>query len=102
MAIKTYPFDASALLDDHETQALYLAEVIRSAQEDNDPSLITSALGDIARARGMTEIAEKAGVSRAALYKALREGGDPRLSTLLGVMKALGVHLSVSPIDKAA
>ena len=81
MATKTYPFDASALLDDRETQALYLAEVIRAAQEDGNPALITTALGDIARARGMSEVAEQAGVSRSALYKALREDGDPRLST---------------------
>lgn len=95
MTTKTSPFDPSALLDDQETQALYLAEVIRAAQEDGNPSLITSALGDIARARGMTEIAEKAGVSRAALYKALSEDGDPRLSTLLGVLRALGVEVTV-------
>ena len=101
MAPKTYPFDASALLDDRETQALYLAEVIRAAQEDGNPALITTALGDIARARGMSEVAEQAGVSRSALYKALREDGDPRLSTLLGVMRALGVELSVKAKDAA-
>ena len=81
MATKTNPFDASALLDDRETQALYLVEVIRAAQEDGNPALIPTALGDIARARGMSEVAEQAGVSRSALYKALREDGDPRLST---------------------
>ena len=95
MAPKTYPFDASALLDDHATQALYLAEVIRAAQEDGNPALITTALGDIARARGMSNVAEQAGVSRSALYKALREDDDPRLSTFHGVMRALGVELSV-------
>jgi len=95
MATKTYPFDPSELLDDRETQAIYLAEVVRAAQEDGNPALITSALGDIARSRGMTAIAEKAGVSRAALYKALRDDGDPRLSTLMGVLRALGVEITV-------
>ena len=58
--------------------------------EDGDPRIIASALGDIARARGMSKIARDAGVTRANLYRALSEGGDPRLSTLLGVAKALG------------
>ena len=101
MTTKTYPFDPSEILDSPETQALYLAEVIRGAQEDGNPALITGALGDIARARGMSEVAALAGVSRSALYKALREDGDPRLSTLLGVMRALGVELSVKVRDAA-
>ena len=94
MAIKTHPFDPSEFLGDPASEAAYLAEMIRGAQEDGNPAMITTALGDIARSRGMTEVAEKAGVSRAALYKALRDDGDPRLSTLMGVFRALGLKLS--------
>ena len=94
MAVGTRPFDASEFLDTPEAQTAYLAEMIAAAQEDRNPSLITKALGDIARARGMSAIARDAGVTRAALYKALSEDGDPRLSTLLGVLRALGIELA--------
>ena len=60
----------------------------------NSPMSIAAALGDIARAIGMTQMATEAGVTREALYKALSPTGDPRLSTLLGVMKALGLKLT--------
>ncbi|MBX8814627.1 putative addiction module antidote protein [Ochrobactrum sp. MR34] len=56
---------------------------------------MANALGDVARSVGMTAVAKDAGVTREALYKALSEKGDPKLSTLLGVMKALGIHLTV-------
>ena len=61
---------------------------------------MANALGTIARARGMTQIAKDAGVTREALYKALSMDGDPRLSTLLGVMKALNLKLSVERVEK--
>lgn len=60
-----------------------------------DAGTIANALGVIARARGMTEVARGAGVTREALYRALSEDGDPRLTTLLGVMRSLGFRLSV-------
>jgi probable addiction module antidote protein len=81
VAPKTSPFGASDLLDDRETRALHLAEVTLAAHEDGNPALTPTALDDIARTRGMSEVAEQAGVSRSAPYKALREDGDPRLST---------------------
>ncbi|MBX8802653.1 putative addiction module antidote protein [Ochrobactrum sp. MR28] len=68
---------------------------IEAAFEDGNPTLIANALGDVARSVGMTAVAKDAGVTREALYKALSEKGDPKLSTLLGVMKALGIHLTV-------
>jgi probable addiction module antidote protein len=92
MALKTTAWDASEYLDSPDAIAGYLEAVF----EDGDPSLIAAALGDVARALGMTEIAQKAGVTREALYKALSPTGDPRLSTFLGVMKALGIKLSPS------
>lgn len=58
---------------------------------------MTAALGDIAKSKGMANVAREAGVTREALYRALSKTGDPRLSTLLGVMKALGLEISVKP-----
>jgi len=90
MALKTTPFDPAEYLDTPGRIAAYL-EV---AFEDGDPALIAAALGDIARAMGMTQLASRAGVTREALYKALSATGDPKLSTFLGVMKALGIKLT--------
>ena len=89
MATKTTPWDAAEYIESPEAIAAYL----EAAFEDGDPALIAAALGDIARAMGMTQIASRAGVTREALYKALSATGDPRLSTFLGVMNALGIKL---------
>jgi probable addiction module antidote protein len=88
--LKTTLWDPSEYLDSPASIAAYL----EAAFEDGDPSLIATALGDIARAVGMTQLAAQAGVTREALYKALSPTGDPRLSTFLGVMKALGIRLT--------
>ena len=88
--MKTTPFDPAEYLDTPGRIAAYL----RAAFEDGDPVLIATALGDVARAKGMTQLAAEAGVTREALYKALSATGDPRLSTFLGVMKALGIKLA--------
>jgi probable addiction module antidote protein len=90
MALKTTLWDAAEYLDNPEA----IAEYLEAAFEDGDPALIAAALGDVARAMGMTQLAGKAGVTREALYKALSPTGDPRLSTFLGVMKALGIKLT--------
>jgi len=89
MALKTTLWDPSEHLHSRKAIAAYL----EAAFEDGDPALISAALGDIARAKGMTQLARQAGVTREALYKSLSANGDPRLSTLLGVMKALGIKL---------
>lgn len=89
MPVNTSVWDPSEYLDSPKSISAYL----EAAFEDGDPALIAAALGDIARAIGMTELAAKAGVTREALYKALSPTGDPRLSTFLGVMKALGIRL---------
>lgn len=94
MTIETTRWDVTEYLDSEEAILAY----IEAAFEDGDPELIKKALGDVARARGMTAMAKQAGVTREALYKALSEKGDPKLSTLLGVMKALGVQLSAKPV----
>ncbi|HZB89697.1 MAG TPA: addiction module antidote protein [Terracidiphilus sp.] len=90
MALKTKQWDPSEYLDSPRSIAAYL----EAAFDDGDPALIAAALGDIARAMGMTQLAEQSGVTREALYKALSPSGDPRLSTFLGVIKALGIKLT--------
>jgi probable addiction module antidote protein len=90
MVLKTTLWDAAEYLDSAEA----IAEYLEAAFEDGDPALIAAALGDVARAMGMTQLAGKAGVTREALYKALSPTVDPRLSTFLGVMKALGIKLT--------
>lgn len=89
MAIETIPFDAAEFLDDAASQA----ELVTDAFESGDAGYIAHALGIVARARGMTQVAKDAGVTREALYRALSQEGDPKLSTLLGVLKALGISL---------
>jgi probable addiction module antidote protein len=82
-------FDAAEYLDSDEAIADYLTQVLA----ENDGSLLAAALGDIARARGMSEIAASTGLAREALYKALRPGAQPRFDTVSRVCAALGVRL---------
>ena len=91
-ALKTTAWDAAEYLDTPKSIAAYL----EAAFEDGDPTLVAAALGDVARAQGMTQLASQAGVTREALYKALSPSGDPRLSTFLGVMRALGIKIRPS------
>ncbi len=81
--------DVSEYLDSGEDIAAYLTAVL----EENDPALLAAALGDIARARGMTQVAKDAGITREALYKALRQNSEPRFETIQRVCTALGVQL---------
>jgi probable addiction module antidote protein len=82
-------FDVTQYLDDDEAVAQYLTVVL----EDGDASLLAAALGDIAKARGMTQIAKDAGIGRESLYKALRADSQPRFDTIAKVCAALGVKL---------
>ena len=90
MALETTHCDSADFLDSPESIAAY----IEAAFEDGDPALITHALGVVARAKGMSQLARDAGVTREALYKALTADGDPKLSIFIGVMKALGMRLT--------
>ncbi|MCA8907376.1 MAG: putative addiction module antidote protein [Rhodospirillaceae bacterium] len=94
--IQTTKWDAADYLETPEDMAEYL----RAAFDDGDPRLIAAALGDVARARGMTSVARTAGVTREGLHKALRATGDPRLTTLTSVLSAIGLRLSVQPIHQ--
>lgn len=87
-------FDVADFLDSPEILAAYLSEVFA----DGDPGLIAEALNAASRATGMSEVANRAGIGRESLYKALRPGSQPRLETILGVVKALGCKLVVEPI----
>ena len=87
-------FDAAKYLDDEKAIAVFLTDIIAA----NDAGLLASALGDIARARGMTEMAKAAGITREALYKALRPDSAPRFDTVARVCAALGVRLVAQPI----
>lgn len=91
MAVETKLWDPAERLTSPDAIAAYLEAVF----EDGDPSLIAAALGDIARAKGMAEIAKAAGVTRDTLYKSLTKDGDPRLSTFIGVTKALGLKIQL-------
>ncbi len=86
-------FDAAAYLDSEEAIAAYLTDIMAA----NDPALLAAALGDIARAQGMSEIAKASGLTREALYKALRPDAKPRFDTISRVCTALGVRLVVQP-----
>ena len=89
--MKTAPYDSAEYLDSKEAIEAYLEDVL----ESDDPALIAQALGTIARARGMSKIAKKAGLSRESLYKALSTKGNPEFGTVIRVMQALGLKFSI-------
>ena len=86
---RTRPWDAADHLQSDKDVVAYL----EAAFEDGDPALIAAALGDIARARGMTQVAADAGLGRESLYKALSPNGNPEFATVLKVVRALGLEL---------
>lgn len=91
----TTPWDPAEHLNSEEDMVAYL----EAALEDGDPSLIAAALGDIARAKGMTQIAREAGLGRESLYKALSPEGNPAFATIMKVVSALGLRLHAARAD---
>lgn len=91
--IKTRPFDMSNYLTSDEDSAEYLRQVM----EDGDPALLAAALGDIAKARGMTQLARDTGLSRESLYKSLSGERAPSSDTLFKVIHAMGFKLTLEP-----
>jgi probable addiction module antidote protein len=91
---KFSPFDAADYLDDEET----ISEYITAALEDSNPDVFLTAVRDVARARGMAQLAKDAGLGRESLYKALAPGAKPRYDTILKLLHALGVKLTASPV----
>jgi probable addiction module antidote protein len=98
MALKTIPWDAAEYLDSDEAAAAYL----NAALEDGDATLIATALGDVARTRGMSRIAREIGASREGLYRSLSKEGNPELATVLKITRAMGFQLSVASKRVAA
>lgn len=88
---ETYPWDVVEHLETDEDMAAYL----EAALEDGDTAVILAALGDIARAKGMTQLARDAGLGRESLYKALSTTGNPEFATVLKVVRALGLQFHV-------
>ena len=95
MTTKLYDYDVSKHLRTSEEMAAYLQAAID--ESDGDAGFIAEALGDIARAKGMAELSRETGLGRESLYKALSSEGNPQLSTVLKVAKALGLQLHVKP-----
>ena len=93
MAVKASIWDVSEYLETEEDIAAYLNAVI----EEGDPTLLQAALGDVAKARGMSSIAKEAGVSRESLYKSLSENGNPSFQTISKVSRALGLQMNFTP-----
>lgn len=91
---KLVPFDAARYLSDDAAIAEYMNAVL----EAGDTDLLLLALGDVARARGMAQVAKDAGLGRESLYKALTPGAKPRFDTVVKVARALGVRLGVQPV----
>ncbi len=89
MKTRVSKLDVSEYLDSEEMIAEYLSVII----EDGDQELLLSAIGDIAKARGMKAIAERSGLGRESLYKAFAPGAKPRFETILKVLKAMGISL---------
>jgi probable addiction module antidote protein len=92
--LKTSVWDPAEHLETEEDIAAYL----EAAFEEGDPSLIAAALGDIARAKGMAQIARDAGLGRESLYKALSPEGNPEFATIMKVVNALGLKLHASSV----
>lgn len=89
----TTPWDPAEHLKSDEDMAAYL----EAALDEGDPTLVAAALGDIARAKGMTEVAREAGLGRESLYKALSPAGNPEFATIMKVVSALGLKLHATP-----
>lgn len=91
--LTTHVWDPAEHLQSDEDMAAYL----EAALEEGDASLIAAALGDIARAKGMTQLAKETGLGRESLYKALSPAGNPEFATILRVVSALGLRLHATP-----
>ena len=92
--MKLIEFDAARYLNDDEAIAEYMTVVL----EANDPNLLLLALSDVARAKGMAQVAKDAGLGRESLYKALAPGAKPRFETVMKVARALGVKFTAQPV----
>ena len=91
--INTTPLDVSAHLTDDDV----IGEYLTAAAEDDDPSVFIAALGEVAKARGMTEIARQTGLGRESLYKSLKAGGRPGYATVDAILKSMDLRFIIAP-----
>ncbi len=98
---KTIPWDIQDHLKTPEERAGFLEAVLELALENADAGLVAAALGDIAKAKGMTQVAQESGLARESLYRALSRDGNPELATFLKVIRALGIRLQAVPVEDA-
>jgi probable addiction module antidote protein len=92
---KPKAFDATDYLDNDTV----IAEYLNAALEDENPDVFLAAISDVAKARGMSQLAKDAGLGRESLYKALSPGAKPRYDTVIKLLRALGVDLHTSPLS---
>ncbi|RYE87145.1 MAG: putative addiction module antidote protein [Hyphomicrobiales bacterium] len=98
MDLETTKWDVVDYLESDED----IAHFLEAAFDDGDPAVITAALGAVARAKGMTQLAKDTGLAREALYRSLSAQGKPEFTTVLKVMKAFGLRLTAVPLDDKA
>ncbi len=96
--IETTKFDSADFLNSAEAIAAYLDAYL----DDGTPEEVRSALDTIARSKGMSDLAQRSGVTRQGLYKALSEGGNPSFETIRSILGAMGLRLTVEPTEKEA
>jgi probable addiction module antidote protein len=101
MSIEISKWELAETFRDAADMAHFIDTVLEDANETGDYSLLMDALGGVARARGMTEIARETGLSRESLYKALSEDGNPSFATVMKVLQALSIELHAKASDKA-
>jgi len=98
MSERIYDYDPAAALESEEAISVFLADAL----ETGDSAYVAKALGVVARAKGMSDLARETGLSREQLYRSFSERGNPTLKTLLAVTRALGVDLTARPHESAA
>jgi len=98
MSEPIYAYDTASALENEESIAVFLADAL----ETGDTAYIAKAMGVVARAKGMTELSRETGLSREQLYRSFSEQGNPTLKTMLAVMRALGVDMTVKPHNSSA
>ena len=97
MALKTTPYDPAEYLGEDDAIAAHIDDALAT----EDPAFIAKCIGDVARARGMTQVANDSGLSRESLYKALSPDGNPEFATILKVINALGLKFAVTQMETA-
>lgn len=102
MSVKTKPWDSAATLRDDQDIVAYLEAAFEDASETGDFSIVSHAIGTVAKAKGMTQVSRDSGLNRESLYKALSEKGNPSFETVMKVISALNLQIELKPRRVAA